>query len=157
MVERFPPLLGYSIAGVLQPKLAMWRQVLGLPLSDLASFPKFFSFSLNPRVQRRLRLLGRALQAESADGRGSKSLEPVDGGMAVTSSSLMSFKTSRTAGPAQAEPKSSGSLADAQLGPATLSPGRLAYLLSCSDEAFLTCTLGLQSIYVPLTSNVEQE
>ena len=157
MVERFPPLLGYSVAGVLQPKLATWQQVLGLPLSDLASFPKFFSFSLNPRVQRRLRLLGRALQGESADEGGNKRLELTDGGMAAASSSLITFKTGTPEGSAQREMKGYEMLLGAQLNSWKLSPSRLAYLLSCSDEAFLTHTLGLQSIYVPVTPNQEHK
>lgn len=56
MIARFPPVLGYSISEVLKPKLDFWNDNIRLPLSQLAMFPKYFSFSLDQRIRRRLRI-----------------------------------------------------------------------------------------------------
>lgn len=59
MVVRFPPVLGYSIETVLKQKMEFWEQVMGRTKKELATFPKFFSLSLEKRVKPRLRVIAR--------------------------------------------------------------------------------------------------
>ncbi|KAG2631551.1 hypothetical protein PVAP13_2NG034400 [Panicum virgatum] len=52
MVADFPALLRYNV-DILKPKCQYLRRVMVRPLKDLIEFPRFFSYSLEDRIEPR--------------------------------------------------------------------------------------------------------
>ncbi|CAA7398773.1 unnamed protein product [Spirodela intermedia] len=57
MVFRFSPILGYSVGAVLRPKLEFLVNAMGRPLRDVVEYPRYFSYSLEKKIEPRFRLL----------------------------------------------------------------------------------------------------
>ena len=57
MVFRFSPLLGYSVDSVLKPKLDFLVNAMGKPVTEIVDYPRYFSYSLEKRIEPRFRLL----------------------------------------------------------------------------------------------------
>lgn len=53
MVQRFSPLLGYSIDEVLRPKMDFLVNTMGRVVSDVVEYPRYFSYSLEKRIKPR--------------------------------------------------------------------------------------------------------
>ncbi|KAL5974200.1 hypothetical protein ACLOJK_030863 [Asimina triloba] len=53
MIVRFSPLLGYSIEEVLKPKFEFLVGVMRKPLKDIVEYPRYFSYSLEGKIQPR--------------------------------------------------------------------------------------------------------
>lgn len=57
MVCKFSPILGYSIEEVLGPKLEFLVKTMGMPVREVVEYPRFFSYSLEKKIQRRFWVL----------------------------------------------------------------------------------------------------
>ncbi|KAK3015906.1 hypothetical protein RJ639_007642 [Escallonia herrerae] len=68
MVRRFSPLLGYSIEEVLRPKVDFLVKTMEKPISDVVDYPRYFSYSLEKKIEPRYRALkGRNQQCSLKD------------------------------------------------------------------------------------------
>lgn len=59
MVRTFSPLLGYSIEGVLKPKIEFLVNSMERPVRDVVSYPRYFSYSLEKKIKPRYWVLKR--------------------------------------------------------------------------------------------------
>lgn len=59
MICGFPPLLGYSIEGVLRPKFDVLQNVLCHPVKEVVLYPRYFSYCLQKKILPRFRVLKR--------------------------------------------------------------------------------------------------
>lgn len=57
LVRRFSPLLGYSIDKVLRPKYEFLVNTMGKPVTDVVSYPRYFSYSLEKKIKPRFLVL----------------------------------------------------------------------------------------------------
>ncbi|CAI5500122.1 unnamed protein product [Closterium sp. Naga37s-1] len=187
MVVRYPPLLGYSIAAVLRPKIDFWLEEdeggsdegkdrsaetntstratsarsSGTPSSsssttttssstsssyyprsrsDLVLFPKLFSYALDTRIRRRLRVL-----ASRGPPRGTAT--------STTNSTATSTSTSTSSTTSSTSSRGSMSSAEEARKKSRERSRRqreLVYLLSCPEEKFAAQVLGLNFMLVPL-------
>lgn len=53
MVCRFSPILGYSIKEVLRPKLEFLVKTMKKPMRDVVDYPRYFSYSLEKKIEPR--------------------------------------------------------------------------------------------------------
>ncbi|WOH16249.1 hypothetical protein DCAR_0935799 [Daucus carota subsp. sativus] len=53
MVSRFSPLLGYSIKEVLKPKSEFLLNTMRKPLSEVVNYPRYFSYSMEKKIEPR--------------------------------------------------------------------------------------------------------
>eukprot|EP00250_Pteridium_aquilinum_P003444 c13754_g1_i1 orf=1006-2043(+) len=60
MICGFPPVLGYSIDSVLRPKFEVLQNVLGHPVKEVVSYPRYFSYCIEKRILPRYRILKRS-------------------------------------------------------------------------------------------------
>ncbi|XP_058068455.1 transcription termination factor MTERF4, chloroplastic isoform X3 [Magnolia sinica] len=68
MVNRFSPLLGYSIEEVLKPKLDFLVCTMNKPVRDVVEYPRYFSYSLEKKIKPRFWVLkGRNLECSLKD------------------------------------------------------------------------------------------
>lgn len=57
MVSRFSPLLGYSIKEVLRPKSEFLVNTMRKPLSEIVKYPRYYSYSMEKKIEPRFREL----------------------------------------------------------------------------------------------------
>ncbi|KAK7325347.1 hypothetical protein VNO77_29509 [Canavalia gladiata] len=68
MVRTFSPLLGYSIEGVLRPKIDFLVNSMERPVRDVVGYPRYFSFSLEKKIKPRYWVLkGRNIKCSLKD------------------------------------------------------------------------------------------
>lgn len=68
MVRTFSPLLGYSIEGVLRPKIEFLVNSMERPVRDVVDYPRYFSYSLEKKIKPRYWVLkGRDIKCSLKD------------------------------------------------------------------------------------------
>lgn len=68
MVNRFSPLLGYSIDEVLKPKMEFLVHTMNKPIKDVVEYPRYFSYSLDKKIKPRFWILkGRSIECTLKD------------------------------------------------------------------------------------------
>lgn len=68
MVRTFSPLIGYSIEGVLRPKIEFLVNSMERPVRDVVGYPRYFSYSLEKKIKPRYwALKGRNIQCSLKD------------------------------------------------------------------------------------------
>lgn len=68
MVNRFSPLLGYSIDEVLKPKMEFLVHAMNKPIKEVVEYPRYFSYSLDKKIKPRFWILkGRSIECTLKD------------------------------------------------------------------------------------------